>query len=125
MEKLKSSVFFVEANDFERHMLWNRDHEKYDWVEDSSGKYFFVGNVKGTEHPVYVSCSYAEILGQRVCFYYPSGTWVDWDLIDAWLMEKSEMKRYDDGSRWPKCDAMNFHMALFFCSENQKVNNGK
>jgi hypothetical protein len=32
--KLKTSIFFVEANSFEQFELWREYHEEVDWEED-------------------------------------------------------------------------------------------
>ena len=75
-QKLKETVFFVEANDFERLALWsdNRAREgqghHLDWKQDMMGFGQTIGYVNGRKHqPVCVSFSFALLNGKRICFY--------------------------------------------------------
>lgn len=113
--KMKSSVFFIEANSFEQLSLWrswkdewNYKHE--DWEQDSTGHIIEVGRISNHKNkPVCVSFRFAKLFGQRVCFYNVCSNFSDYQMVENWI------KTYDNGRRVAKTDAMNFHHAVHEC----------
>ena len=116
-KKLKSAVFFIEANSFEQQTLWEAHHKKFPWREDNRGFSQVIGYVNGRKHqPVNVSFSFARIHGQRVCFYYCCSRFSDSVMVENFL-EKHYPVKYDGGTRRAMTDAANFHHAIHWCEE--------
>lgn len=111
---LDGCIGAVEANSFERHALWRLNDEKLDgkkllWKENSSGLMTCCGMVGGRE--VWMSLSTAEVGGAKLLFYYASSTFVDHDLVRAWIDQSMPLTARDgiEGGRVNHTDAMNFH----------------
>lgn len=121
-EKISRSEFFVEADSFAKQALWEqhfydkKDGERLEWIQDSSGFSRLIGFMdKNKQNPIYVSFGFYAIGGKYICFYYPEGTYADWNQIEAYI--NSIVPKYDSGTRNAKCDANNFHQCLSFCRE--------
>jgi hypothetical protein len=112
-QKLKTTVFFVEATNFERHSLWRDYHEETKWEDDTSGVMIEVGRMSKAK-PIWVSFNFAKIFGKRICFYYTSGRYNDSELVEKWI-EKNYPLKWDNGTRRAMTDANNFHHAVDRC----------
>ncbi len=99
--------FVVEANSFEKHVLWThygidlRLSGKFPWHDEDSGKSAQIGTVDG--RPVCLSIEYVIINNKRVMFYDAMSQVVDHRLIDEW---------FSFYSRKDRCGAQNFHHCL-------------
>lgn len=109
-EYFKDVVYLVEANSYEKLMLWGeyydsptaeRAHCFTTWEQESSGWGITVGFIE--DMPVCVSISYAKLNGKRVMFYTDTSTVVDHRMIEKWLRHFTQA---------PECNAMNFHHCL-------------
>lgn len=115
-ERLKKTLFIVEATSFEQHTLWGR------FAKDSRDRPGYV------EHPVaweqinpgwnvdvgsktHVSMSWARIDGHLICFYEPVSQVVDNKAVEDWF-KKHFKGRWDSGTRRATTNASNFHHAL-------------
>jgi len=123
-EKLKSSVFFIEATGYERLMIWKEYHEKVMWEEDREGFWTQVGQI-GKNKPVCASFCFAEILGQRICFYEPTSRYVDHEMIEKYIEKTCHPKKWDHNSRRAFTNAMNFHIAVAACEEKMTKETAK
>lgn len=118
-EKMKSSVFFVEANSFEQFTLWRSwenewNYESKDWEQDNTGAMIEVGRISNHKNkPVCVSFGFAKLFGQRICFYSVCSNFSDYQMVENWI-KTNYPKTYDDG-RVAMTDAMNFHHAVHEC----------
>jgi len=113
-DKLKSTVFFIEADSFSKHVLWKDNHKNCDWKEDTSGFHTKIGHIgKGNKRPVTVMFFFAKIYDQRICFYNATSRFVDHDMVEEYIKENWPV-RYNNGS-WAMCDAENFHLATNHC----------
>lgn len=120
-EKLKNTVFFVEANNFEKLFLWkeNRDRkEPLEWIQDCSGFMHQVGEMISNEKklPVCVEFSFATINGKHICFFNACSRVVDHEMVENFITNTYPVT-YHNGSRRAICDARNFHQCLNFCKE--------
>jgi hypothetical protein len=118
-EKLfKDVVFLVQATDTERYFLWcihadpdsnntRYPYQKLQWDQEGLGKIVTIGYLD--KRPTCVEISYAKLNGKRVMFYEGCSELVDHDMIRKWLEHWTlETIRWDAGTRWAHCDAMNF-----------------
>ncbi len=120
--KLKKTVFFVEANSFERLKLWQdnkNSDEPLSWVEELQGFVINVGEIisNGNILPVNVEFFFATINGKFIAFYSPISRGVDYDMVEQFIIKNYPVK-YDNLSRQAMCDAMNFHTCMHFCKNN-------
>ncbi len=116
-ELFKDVVFLVEATAYERHVLWNDYYNKpkyeifvRDWKQICMGRVVQIGTCN--KRPVCVDISWAILDGKKVMFYYGISQVVDWEMIDKWMRHFSKGIKWDNGTRWAHCDAMNFHHCL-------------
>ncbi len=125
--KLKRVRYFVEANSFERHMLWKETSKSYylyyigdtipkdscllDW-KDQTGFCMIIGYIK--KHPINVNFSFIYLNDNLVCFYYGCSTIVDHSMIDNFLRNNYPLKYH---MRFRYVDASNFHLCLDYCLE--------
>ncbi len=114
-EKLKSSVFFIEATSFEQFSLWKEYHDKIPWKEDPLGFSQIIGHLS-KKRPVNVSFTFAEIFGKRICFYEAVSRFVDHTMIENFLDTNYPVK-YSNGTRIARTDADNFHLAIDACEK--------
>jgi hypothetical protein len=127
--RLKKCVFFVEATREQRAALfskfsrsadkrsqdaWARECQlKFDWLESGTSSFVRVGYIKGDpELPVTLDITIEKIDGKDVCFYYPSGTYADYNLIEEWL-DLNLVTRMKNG-RENRTNAENFHFLTTF-----------
>lgn len=110
--RIKESVYFIEANSFEQMTLWRENHEKLNWEEDGRGFSFCVGFIdpKKKTKAVYVTFSFAKILGHQICFYEATSRFVDHDMIEKYINKNYIKTKYP--KRDAMTDAMNFHQAV-------------
>jgi hypothetical protein len=101
----------VEANSFERHMLWSQYSPKSDrcykghvseWQELGSGCMFGVGRLAG--HDVCVQIWFARLDDKWVMFYDPCSRIVDHDLVTEWRVKYMSHAKHTD--------ANNFHIII-------------
>lgn len=118
-EKMKTTVFFIEANSFEILQLWKECKEETKWEEDSMGFSQVIGYLD--EHnemkPVNVSFTFAKIFGKRICFYDVISRFSDSQMVENYL-ETNYPVKYDNGTRRAMTNSMNFHNARIACSMN-------
>ncbi len=116
-KKIKASVFFVEANSFEKICLWRDCNDKdISWEEDLRGLAIHLGSLD--ERPVFAGLFFAKIMGQQICFFEITSVVQDHHMIDQFLELESS---YGAEFRSHKCDAMNFGSAL---RHIETLNNG-
>lgn len=112
-------VFLVEATSTEHHMLWcDRFYKPVadftsvkSWKQEGRGLMITIGEID--ERPICVDIQWDWIEGKRVMFYYGCSQLVDHKMIEDWLKYWTLDKiRWDNGTRWAHCNAMNFHHCL-------------
>jgi len=107
-DKLKESVFFIEANSYEQLAIWREIHEKHDFEQDPCGSSLIIGYINNDDGmPVVVSVSFYYLYGYRICFYYATSRFVDNTMVNNFFESKYPV-RYDNNSRRAMTDAMNF-----------------
>ena len=135
----KDVVFLVEATSHEDQFLWTEWSADYltlpyapkeegkfarkrvDWQQVSLGHMLTIGEIDN--RPICVSMSYAIINGRKIMFYEGCSQLVDHEMIREWLKHFTlNTIRWDGGTRWGHCDAMNFHHCLDAIKE---LNEGK
>ena len=118
----KDVVFLVEADNFATFTLW-RDHHGdprpgavvvRSWEQETRGVSVTLDWAGGLiKRPICIDISWAKLNGKRVLFYEGCSQLVDHKLIGDWLKKYTlETIRWDDGTRWAHCNAMNFHLCL-------------
>jgi pentatricopeptide repeat protein len=111
-DKLKETVCFIEATDFERHEIWRKLHETHDYEHDSIGSSIVVGCIKGDPTlSVTVQLLFSYLKGYRICMYTPTSRYVDHTLIEEFF-EKNYPVTYQNGNRRAMCDAGNYRHML-------------
>lgn len=113
-EKLKDSVFFVEADSFSKSCLRKKYKDEVNWEFDDTGFLRQVGNIGKKTRQVTISFSFAKIFGKRICFYYPTSRFVDYYMIEKYIETNWPLK-YDNNSRKSMCDAETFYEAINYC----------
>ncbi len=95
-DKLDNVCCFIEANNNERTNLYNQNNI-VDWFKLSTYKDTIkIGNIlSNPDLPVFLSIRIDQITNKQICFYCPSGTYSDWDLIDEWITEYFPTKKTD------------------------------
>lgn len=111
MCKLDDVQYFVEANDFERHALWNKWNEKVKWEQINEGFGGNVGMVAGV-HQIHVSFIFAKIARKLVCFYHPTSQIVDHRVVKDYITKYA-------GDRMT--DAQNFHTCVHWCERHTEM----
>lgn len=126
--RLKETLFVVEATSFEEQALWcthaaiNSSERKIygkavSWKQ-MHGWLVTVGEFH--KHPVCVSMHWNLIDGYPVMFYYATSRIVDHTMIDEWI-DAHFSGTWDNGHRRAKTDAMNFHHCIHAIRE--KISN--
>jgi hypothetical protein len=105
--RLETSVYFVEANSFERLKLWEEYHKEVDWEEDNSGFYQTVGEL-GKGKPISVCFVFDKIYGVRICFYDVTSRYSDYVMVEKFIKENYTRNL---------TNAMNFHHAIQECEK--------
>lgn len=115
-DKCKTSVFFVEANAFERFCLWEKHSKETCWEDDNAGGWERIGFVdKKKKKPIFVEFWFAKIHGKRICFYSTTSRHNDSQKVEEYIKENYPVK-WDNGTRVAMTDAMNFHHAIDACN---------
>ena len=113
-KKLFEDVFFlVEATDAERFFLWkeNDESKRVSWEDIMRGYSIQIGTLD--KRPVMVTIFYAMLNGKKIMFYEGTSQVVDHKMIELWIQHFSLNNiRWDNGTRWAHCNAMNFHHCL-------------
>jgi hypothetical protein len=111
-EKLRSVNMFVEAKNYERFALWKEFHDKYNWVEDTSGFSIQIGEISSGK-PVNVQFFFATINDVLVCFYEPISRYVDYIMVENYIKNNFKITM---------TDAMNFSpMRLLDIAKQRKI----
>jgi|ERR1044072_4628499 hypothetical protein len=111
-DKLKESIFFVEANSYEQLALWREVHEKHSFEQDPCGGGIHVGNINDdASMSVHICLSFYYVYGYRVCFYYPTSRFVDYTMIEQFF-EKNYPVKYGNNTKRAMTDAMNFYSVV-------------
>lgn len=119
-DKLKTSVFFIEATSCEQFYLWKEWNKECNWQEDNFGHSQIIGflDKKKKVKPINISFSFAKIFGKRICFYTAISRFIDQELIREWL-DKNYPVMWDNGKRRAIADAQNFHLAVDRCKNQE------
>ena len=108
--KLKESVFFVEATSNEIHNLW-REYKNV-WSQDAEGFSQIIGYIdKKKTMCVNVCFTFNFIKEKRVCFYQAISRYVDHNMVENFIKKNYPVK-YDNGSRVAMTNADNFHHVI-------------
>jgi hypothetical protein len=106
---LRATVFTVEANGFEQHMLWVLHAYRVNWLQRGEGTMVTLGTLDG--RPVVLSLRWAVIDNCSVLFYHPQSEVADYAMVERWLAENCTPPTWG-GGRAARCDAQNFHQCL-------------
>ncbi len=107
--RLAETLFIVEATDFEQHCLWEKHHQHINWKQINSGWIVIVGRLE--ERPCCIATSWAKIEDQLIMFYDQCSQVTDCEQTDKWLEEHFK-GTWDNGRRYAKTNAKNFHLCL-------------
>lgn len=118
-QRLTKTVFAVEATSTEQFFLWRENaHESPDrpkgyvpvfWQQVNPGYMETIGHIG--KRPVCVCCQWVILDGQWVMFYDCTSQVADHAMVDKWL-NKVFKRKWDNGTRYAQCDAMNFGHCL-------------
>jgi hypothetical protein len=119
---LAGCIGAVEANSFEAHALWQLNDakvagRKLTWQGGTSGLLVCVGEVGG--NPIYISLLTPTIGGHKMLFYYATSTFVDHDMVRAWLDTNMPASARRSDGRINHTDATNFHNIFGYDRERQ------
>lgn len=123
--RLKHTVYLVEADSFAQHALWCQHSSEslwppydtrkgepiYDtqrWEQEGRGWLVTVGEL--AKMPVCISVNWYRIDGRWVCFWYACSQVTDSRKAEKWLEEHFQGVTQD--GRPARCDANNFHHCL-------------
>ena len=71
-EKINNSIYFIEANSYERLSLWKEFKTRYnenDWKQDNTGHVLNIGNISNHKNkPVCVEFFFENYLGNKFVF---------------------------------------------------------
>lgn len=115
--RLKKTLFVVEATSAEQFMLWKdwsvaSDSPRYGkmkWEPINPGWMVTVGKIG--KRPCCISISWQRIDGHMVMFWYPCSQVSDSLKSEAWI-EANFSGKWDHGHRRAYCDAGNFHLCV-------------
>jgi hypothetical protein len=111
-DKLKETVFFVEATDYERHEIWRKLHVKHDYEHDNMGFSQHIGNIKNDPSMgVHVCFLFSYLYGYRICMYNATSRFVDHTMVEEYIKTNWPVK-WDNGNRIAMCDANNMHLCV-------------
>ena len=126
--RFADTIFVVEANSFELHMLWSMHshdgsientcvpYRRYEWEPDCFGSTVKVGEIGGKD--ILITFFWNTIDGHRVAFYERCSWCIDFYQVETCLLENCNPKW--DGNRRAHCNAMNFHHCLDAIDELNK-----
>lgn len=129
--KLSTTVFAVEANTFEQHMLWRMyaegadafkigEHQRVKWEQDLGGNGWIIGHMGKDKLPVMLSLLWAVLDGQRVLFYHVTSQVANYRYVDQWLKLVCP-QLFPENTSDLKTDAGNFHNCVAFIKANSKT----
>ena len=114
-QKLSSTVYALEATDFEVFSLWNMYsknstvthdlHKKVNFSPDLQGYVNTIGDIYGNE--VSISLSFMTVEDKTILFYCPISETVSYAMINKWLTDNCQA--YKDGKT---TDPVNFQRML-------------
>lgn len=107
---LSGVVGVVEANSYEKHMLWNENRQRESprvWEENLSGFIETIGHINKV--PVCISLNTAEVAYQKILFVDPTSQVVDHRMVDKWLKDNLPKSAFRSNGYVNKTNAMNFH----------------
>lgn len=107
---LAGVVGVVEANSYEKHMLWDENRRRAQpktWTDDGCGLMQIVGHL--AEMPVCISLFTAEVGQHRLVFVDATSQVVDHRMIDKWLSDTLPKSAFRKDGYVNKTDATNFH----------------
>lgn len=94
---LSGVIGMVEATDFERQCLWEKNHKHMKWESDSLGFLPTVG-LHGND-PVVISLFTAKIDGHKILFWHATSQIVNYRIITAWFQKHMPRTAYQpDGA---------------------------
>jgi hypothetical protein len=107
---LEGVVGIVEADYFSHQMLWeyNNREKMYSWIENLVGFMEIIPISTKPKKSMALSLRTAIINNQKILFVNPTSKYVDYDLINKWLLEnvpESALKC----NNLNMVNAMNFH----------------
>lgn len=115
---LRSTIFIVEANDYERFALWRENADDATaplianpvvWRQKNPGVMIELGTLD--DMPVTLSLTWATINNCSVMFWYMPSVVTDSRMAEKWLDENCNPPTWSSG--YPaRCNAMNFHHCL-------------
>jgi hypothetical protein len=109
--ELNSVEFIVEANDFERHVLWEKwfhREARVSWNQVLSGYGVTIGTID--DRPIVLSLNFAFIEGRKVLFHHVCSQLADYKMAEDWL--EMHCNPVGLGGRKTSCDAQNFHVCV-------------
>jgi hypothetical protein len=117
--RLKNTLFIVEATSYEQHDLWDKwaDKQNKNWEQVNPGWLVQVGKLG--KRPCCINTSWVKINGQLVMFYYQCSQVTDSLQAEKWL-NKHFKGKWDNGTRTAHTDAMNFHHCIDAIDEANK-----
>lgn len=109
-EFLAGVIGVVEATSFEKHCLWQQEHQERgrQWKQNLSGYIPQIGELDG--RPICVSLFTAVVDDHKILFIEATSQLVDHRMIEEWLKKNlpaSALK--DDGKHINHVNASNFH----------------
>jgi hypothetical protein len=110
---LEGCVGVVEANSYERHMLWDENRRRdtcRSWESNNQGLMAHVGTL--AKMPVWVSLWTTKVDGHKILFIDPTSAVVDHRMIRKWLKKNLPKTAFRQDGYVNKTDAMNFHNVL-------------
>lgn len=121
--RLKKTLFIVEATSFEQETLWKKwaqespdakndirnrlAHTRLEWEQVNPGWLVTVGRLDN--RPCVISTSWARIGRKLIMFYEQCSQVTDNLQTEAWLDDHFK-GTWDEGTRRARCDANNFHL---------------
>lgn len=121
-EKFKETIFFVEANSYEQLAIYRefmKDNKRGVYEQDPSGIMRTIGFINGdATMPVCVCFSFYYLDGYRFCYYYVSGRYADYTMVEEYIKE-TYPRTYGNGIL-AMTDAMNFHRIYSAVEELKK-----
>jgi hypothetical protein len=103
---LSGVIGIVEATDFERQCLWERNHEHMTWESNLSGYLPTVG-LHGDDRVV-ISLLTAKIDGHKVLFWHATSPIVNYTLITEWFRKNMPRTAFRPDDYLNNVDSQNF-----------------
>lgn len=86
-DKMEQSHFFIEANGFEKMVLWRSHEKETNWKDLGVGYWQVIGYIdeKNRKKSVCVSFHFSCLHGQWVCFFEATSRFVDHNMVHAFI----------------------------------------